>query len=953
MKKIGLVFLIALLTTNLFFPYLMQAAEETKQLSIEKCLQDREETFADLFKDDCLFNAIQNDELAREQYVSVILENYDVAEEEALRQLDHYINEQLSLVKEEDLEEGEVFNPEDDLDPTEGVTAPNVEIEEDVEEFPIEEELFEEEENREKVVEEEQEETVEEEAVESTEEGTEEVEAEDPSDKSMEEDENIQPFALIVDPLANATSKKAQVRSNTTVVRNLGDNETIDPTPHLNRTFFVKQEATYNGDLYLLISTQASATSGVVGWAKASELTSHTHQTVDRENKTFYLSGRGVSYTTAWGGTTQLITTLSGLRGERFDVHLTESIGNNIWYRGDVNGQRMWIHSNHLHTNPIVEDIEAVSKKAQIRSNTLIYKELGDANPISNVAHQDRSFFVKEQAIYNGETYLHLSTQASAVNGVIGWARASEVTSHEHRTVDRDSKTFTLSGRGVSYNTAWGGKQNLVKSQLSDLAGATFQVHLTESIGNNIWYRGDVNGERMWIHSNHLNPAGTELSSVSRKGMLSMNTTIFTDLRQSGTVDNRSYLNRAFFIKQQATVNGELYYLLSTQASAVNGLIGWVRESEIVSAPHVQIDRTSKVRYVSGEGAAFNTAWGGSANKLFDLSSHKNARFDVHLTEQVGNEVWYRGMLNGQQVWIKAAHVNEHTYKSYNISLEEAAQRQHGVYAVTDTYRQFVSAEYISYNSAGNYYYVNTDVLNVRSGPSTAYAVVDRLTRDTRVTVRGNPQNGWYQLHWVRASVEDIAYYMNPNNFINDERQKFQFLDLTQSSGVTAEVLNRYLQGKGTLSGQGQAFIDAGQMHGVNEIYLLSHALLETGHGTSFLASGNEYNGTIVYNMFGIGAVDACPNECGLERAYNEGWDSPYKAIVGGASFIGNNYVKSGQNTLYKMRWNIDGLIENGRPTHQYATDIGWAFKQVNNMYTLYQEIGSYNLVLEIPRFDG
>ncbi len=216
----------------------MQAAEETKQLSIEKCLQDREETFADLFKDDCLFNAIQNDELAREQYVSVILENYDVAEEEALRQLDHYINEQLSLVKEEDLEEGEVFNPEDDLDPTEGVTAPNVEIEEDVEEFPIEEELFEEEENREKVVEEEQEETVEEEAVESTEEGTEEVEAEDPSDKSMEEDENIQPFALIVDPLANATSKKAQVRSNTTVVRNLGDNETIDPTPHLNRTFF-------------------------------------------------------------------------------------------------------------------------------------------------------------------------------------------------------------------------------------------------------------------------------------------------------------------------------------------------------------------------------------------------------------------------------------------------------------------------------------------------------------------------------------------------------------------------------------------------------------------------------------------------------------------------------------------------------------------------------------------
>ncbi|GAF21112.1 bifunctional autolysin Atl [Bacillus sp. JCM 19047] len=376
-------------------------------------------------------------------------------------------------------------------------------------------------------------------------------------------------------------------------------------------------------------------------------------------------------------------------------------------------------------------------------------------------------------------------------------------------------------------------------------------------------------------------------------------------------------------------------------------------EKEVTSEHSVQIERTSKVRYISGQGAAFNIAWGGSENKLFDLSSHKSARFDVHLTEQKGEEVWYQGMLNEQEVWINEKHLNDHTYIPYNISLEEAAQRQHGVYAVTDTYRQFVSAEYISYNSTGNYYYVNADVLNVRSGPSTAYAVVDRLTRDTRVTVRGNPQNGWYQLHWVRASVEDIAYYMNPNNFIHDERQQFQFLDLAQSSGVTVEVLNQYLEGKGTLSGQGQAFIDAGRMHGVNEIYLLSHALLETGHGTSFLASGNVYNGTIVYNMFGIGAVDACPNECGLERAYNEGWDSPYKAIVGGASYIGNSYVKAGQNTLYKMRWNIDGLIENGRPTHQYATDVGWAFKQVNNMYNLYQEIGSYNLVLEIPRFDG
>ncbi|MCM2675850.1 hypothetical protein [Alkalicoccobacillus plakortidis] len=81
----------------------------------------------------------------------------------------------------------------------------------------------------------------------------------------------------------------------------------------------------------------------------------------------------------------------------------------------------------------------------------------------------------------------------------------------------------------------------------------------------------------------------------------------------------------------------------------------------------------------------------------------------------------------------------------------------------------------------------------------------------------------------------------------------------------------------------------------------------------------------------------------------NKAWTTPYKSIVGGAKFIGDRYVLAGQNSLYKMRWNPEGMVRNGRPTHQYATDIGWASKQVHSMYNLYQGIGSYNLSLDIP----
>ena len=256
-------------------------------------------------------------------------------------------------------------------------------------------------------------------------------------------------------------------------------------------------------------------------------------------------------------------------------------------------------------------------------------------------------------------------------------------------------------------------------------------------------------------------------------------------------------------------------------------------------------------------------------------------------------------------------------------------------------------------NISGKVAVVDTAELNVRSTPDTRGHVFGKVKRNTLLRVVGqNDKTGWYQVEfstWRNAKKSDVAYYLNPNNFVNDKVQKFQFLNLTESSGVTVDVLNNFLKGKGILEGKGAAFIEAGKKHGINEIYLVSHAILETGNGTSELATGVVYNGVKVYNMFGIGATDDNPINNGAKRAYEEGWTTPEKAIIGGAAFIGNDYIKKGQNTLYKMRWNPEGMVENKKATDQYATDIGWAAKQVVNLYNLYEEIGSYRLVLDIP----
>jgi len=270
--------------------------------------------------------------------------------------------------------------------------------------------------------------------------------------------------------------------------------------------------------------------------------------------------------------------------------------------------------------------------------------------------------------------------------------------------------------------------------------------------------------------------------------------------------------------------------------------------------------------------------------------------------------------------------------------------------------------------------YVTTSSAHVREAPNlsahiyatvasgTGLSVIDTVTGES---VNGN--NKWYKISfrtWRNAKPEDVLYYLNPNN--ND---MFQHLVLSSSAGVSANQINNLLLGKGILQGKGQAFIEAGLTHSLNEVYLVVHALHETNNGTSELATGVEVgknsNGDPVlvtdanrsqltdikkvYNMFGIGAADSDPLRLGAIRAYNENWTTPEAAIIGGARFIGQGYIHGTyqQDTLYKMRWNP---ANPGYP--QYATDVAWAVKQVATIKQLYNQLENPVLHFDIPVYE-
>ena len=109
----------------------------------------------------------------------------------------------------------------------------------------------------------------------------------------------------------------------------------------------------------------------------------------------------------------------------------------------------------------------------------------------------------------------------------------------------------------------------------------------------------------------------------------------------------------------------------------------------------------------------------------------------------------------------------------------------------------------------------------------------------------------------MNASPEDVAYYLEPDNFIQNPVSSFQFLKLSETTDLEQfEVNERILAGKGILQGHAATFIAASEKYRVNDMYLISHALLETENEKSQLANRVEIYGKTVYNMFGIEAYD-------------------------------------------------------------------------------------------------
>lgn len=265
---------------------------------------------------------------------------------------------------------------------------------------------------------------------------------------------------------------------------------------------------------------------------------------------------------------------------------------------------------------------------------------------------------------------------------------------------------------------------------------------------------------------------------------------------------------------------------------------------------------------------------------------------------------------------------------------------------------------------------------------------------------------------WVNASEKAVRYFLDPRNFLTEGKifqfESTKFNEEAQTVEVIESILNGsnlananyYISAKNKVQMEekfSDLILSAGKENNVSAAHLASRIVQETGgtlgaireDGTVVLdANGNvgyytttgaiktanrAINGSYssdtygdfsgYYNFFNIGAY--CTSSCGycgnpfvhgLQRAKSSGWTTPKIAISAAASYLNNNWIKYGQDTLYFEKFDVNfvqgAVFLFG---NQYMTNISAASTESSLMYNGYKASNKLDskFTFYIPVYDN
>ena len=714
-----------------------------------------------------------------------------------------------------------------------------------------------------------------------------------------------------------------------------------------NQTFKATKQQQIDKAIYLY-----GTVNGKSGWISKYYLSTPSSSSTDKpstNNKLTVSAKSGVAqikpknsglYTTVYDekgkATNQVQRTLS--------VTKSATLGSNKFYLvQDYNSgvKYGWVKQDDVVYNTAKSTIK-VNQTYNVKAGVKLYTvPWGTFNQVAGTVTGtgNQTFKVTKQQQIDKATYLY-----GTVNGKSGWISKYYLTTP---TAVRSVATKPVTSSKVETSTKPTTTNKKVSTQMLATSKATNTTKTTQKTATQT-----VNK----IAQVKTNNSGIRASVYDKKA-------------KSGA----KYANRTFIINKQRKEGNNTYVLL--QDSTRNTPLGWVNINDVTTQNIGNpVKSVGKYTVKQANNGLYSIAWGTKNQQLSTPKTLSNKTFRASKAVYVGKDLYLYGTVNNKTGWMAAKDltnnntntqatpykytfvINNNNSYFYNNPTQSSRYtlrpyyeqpfsviKQKNIDGVTWYYGQLLDGKFVWIKSSDlvkeNIDYVNTGM---------------RL--DEAATIQYHlpykPQVQHVAGQWTDANYSEIKYAMDTTRLANDPTLKYQFLRLDQPQYLSVDALNKLLKGKGVLENQGAAFSEAARKYGINEIYLISHALVETGNGTSQLAKGGDVvNGkftdqtpTKYHNVFGIGAYDENPLIDGINYAKQAGWSSVSKAIVGGAQFIGQSYVKAGQNTLYKMRWNPS------KPgTHQYATDINWANVNAQVLKGFYDTMGEVGKYYEIP----
>lgn len=203
-------------------------------------------------------------------------------------------------------------------------------------------------------------------------------------------------------------------------------------------------------------------------------------------------------------------------------------------------------------------------------------------------------------------------------------------------------------------------------------------------------------------------------------------------------------------------------------------------------------------------------------------------------------------------------------------------------------------------------------------------------------------EKGWYD-----ASSEALAYYMDPRTYLN-EKYIFAFESLNFNSAHTSDAIKKMLAHQSFWPSVYQGYegniyddiIRATEEIDISAVHIASRISQEiSGISTSdprlggtFNYNGQDYSG--YYNFFNIKVYGDNKIVNGMVYAMNNGWNTPFNAVYGGATFIRTGYIDVNQDTMYYQKFDVS--TNNGHYDHQYMQNLAAPIQETNKTFNAY-----------------